>query len=823
MATVIFTNAYHTDDFWTERAEPTVTATSTTYEFVNASGFSVRVTGTGFTFDLNDDPDGGNYTSITVFSDTGFATQLASYSSATDIDFATYFTSGGLTALAGADTITGSSGNDTLRGYGGADALDGGGGDDAYTFLSGDVPSGEVISDTGGSGTDTLQLFGSTDFTAATTIAGIEALFIVGAHTATFNASQFGVGLIDTDLAVSGIDGNTQTVAILGALSFSAAAWTFASWEATDVISITGTAAADSITGSSQNDTITGGGGTDTLNGGDGSDVYRYANGDVVGNDSVNDTGLTSDTDVIELIGNATVIDFSSASVLNIEALRFTDVQTAQFDQAQLPGNLAVTGAAATGQAIIVEMTSGAFSAGGWSFIDWGTNDKVNIVGRVSGDTITGSNQEDIITGLGGADSINGGDSADTYQYGSTSEASGDSINDSGTNGVDRLFLFGDVNFTGASIANVEGVAFDGANTATFNAGQFGGGLLSTSFQVTGAGVTLQTIVVQNASNFSAANWNFSNWESVNVPTLDTLSIIGTNGGDTLTGSNAHDIISGGLGADVLRGGGGIDTLDGGEGSDIYDYGAFSDVIGGETITDTGTAGKDTIRLLGDVSFLPIAALTGIEAFVFTGDQDFQINSFPIFGVDFELTGSNGTAQSFTVSNANDFSVAGWTLKNWENSDTIILDGGGFGGIMIGSSKRDVINAFGGEDTLTGGLGKDTLSGGTEADIFDFNSAKESTKGVNRDVITDFSGVNALAPDLDQIDLTTIDAKTTKGGNQVFKFIGAQKFHHKAGELHVLNKGAFFLVEGDRNGDGKADFQIQVVSEAALAKDDFVL
>ena len=32
-----------------------------------------------------------------------------------------------------------------------------------------------------------------------------------------------------------------------------------------------------------------------------------------------------------------------------------------------------------------------------------------------------------------------------------------------------------------------------------------------------------------------------------------------------------------------------------------------------------------------------------------------------------------------------------------------------------------------------------------------------------------------------------------------------------------------FGVEGDRNGDGRADFQIQVSSEAALGKLDFLL
>jgi hypothetical protein len=51
----------------------------------------------------------------------------------------------------------------------------------------------------------------------------------------------------------------------------------------------------------------------------------------------------------------------------------------------------------------------------------------------------------------------------------------------------------------------------------------------------------------------------------------------------------------------------------------------------------------------------------------------------------------------------------------------------------------------------------------------------------------------------------------------------AQQFHHKTGELHVLHKSGFFMVEGDVNGDGRADFQIEVHSAAALAKADFIL
>ncbi len=386
------------------------------------------------------------------------------------------------------------------------------------------------------------------------------------------------------------------------------------------------------------------------------------------------------------------------------------------------------------------------------------------------------------------------------------------------------MSILGDVDFaaTSATIQNIEGLRISGAFTATFDASQFGTGLLPTDFQVTGVAGTVQNIVVNNASNFSVASWNFSSWEFFNQAELDVISVNGTNGADTLTGSSGRDVIFGDIGTDILRGGAGGDSFDGGEGSDIYDYGS-SDVVSGEEIDDSGTTGKDTVRFLDDVSFSAVTALNGIEAFLFTGEQEFRINSFPIFGQNFEITGSNATAQSFIVDNANNFDVSGWTFKNWETSDTLTLNGTSVGGTMTGSSQRDIIDGQQGEDILIGGRGKDILTGGSEKDIFDFNSPKDSAKGANRDVITDFSGLNALTPEFDLIDLSTIDARTTRAGNQKFKFIGAQKFHDRAGELHVLNKGAFFLVEGDRNGDGRADFQIQVSSEAALAKGDFIL
>jgi Ca2+-binding RTX toxin-like protein len=162
-----------------------------------------------------------------------------------------------------------------------------------------------------------------------------------------------------------------------------------------------------------------------------------------------------------------------------------------------------------------------------------------------------------------------------------------------------------------------------------------------------------------------------------------------------------------------------------------------------------------------------------------------------------------------------------------DGNDGIINFGGVIEGAVNLGGGNDTFNGFGGNvmgairggsgnDTLIGGRGGDELWGEGDSDVFKFVNVKETGKAGSRDTIMDFSDVEG-----DLIDLINIDAK--KGpGNQDFKFIGAQKFHDKAGELHVLNKGTFFLIEGDINGDGRADFQIQVTSNAPLEKGDFL-
>ena len=129
---------------------------------------------------------------------------------------------------------------------------------------------------------------------------------------------------------------------------------------------------------------------------------------------------------------------------------------------------------------------------------------------------------------------------------------------------------------------------------------------------------------------------------------------------------------------------------------------------------------------------------------------------------------------------------------------------------------NDDLHGGQGNDYLWGGQGQDDFWGDAGGDHFVFNLKSDSVKGANRDVIHDFVRFE------DEIDLSAIDAKSGVG-NHKFKWIGKQGFHHKKGELHYVKKAGFVLVEGDVNGDAKADFQIAVLGVTKLSGLDFDL
>jgi uncharacterized protein (DUF2141 family) len=181
---------------------------------------------------------------------------------------------------------------------------------------------------------------------------------------------------------------------------------------------------------------------------------------------------------------------------------------------------------------------------------------------------------------------------------------------------------------------------------------------------------------------------------------------------------------------------------------------------------------------------------------------------------------------------------------------TAVLDiftGNGAANLLKGSNDRDIFRGLGGNDTLlglggnddlTGGLGADRQTGGLGKDTFFltslFDSAKSQSGLINgvfnaaqgsglRDIITDFTRGQ------DKLNLATIDANTKIGGNQAFTWRGTGNFTGVAGQLieRLYNPagtaGDKTIVYGDVNGDGKADFQIELTGLKVLAASDFAL
>jgi serralysin len=137
---------------------------------------------------------------------------------------------------------------------------------------------------------------------------------------------------------------------------------------------------------------------------------------------------------------------------------------------------------------------------------------------------------------------------------------------------------------------------------------------------------------------------------------------------------------------------------------------------------------------------------------------------------------------------------------------------------LAGGAGKDKLDGAAGDDSLRGDAGRDTLTGGSGDDTFVFAAVGDSgTKGTTRDTILDFS----IADDL--ISLKAIDADETKGGNQAFAFAGKGGFTDTAGELVYKVSGGHTIVSGDVDGNGKADFSIDLVGKLALDADDFLL
>ena len=172
----------------------------------------------------------------------------------------------------------------------------------------------------------------------------------------------------------------------------------------------------------------------------------------------------------------------------------------------------------------------------------------------------------------------------------------------------------------------------------------------------------------------------------------------GTDGSDRLIGfDDVDDTLDGGLGSDDMRGGGGDDTY-------VYEIGD-----GNDTIFDTG--GTDRI-VFGDVI---VSELVG-----FARDGDTLVIRFGQFGGSLAIIDalSNGTG----------------AIESFVFADGVTLTSSQLLQVLTSGQQTagdDVVRAFEGGQTITGGAGDDFLAGGSGADTYVYRA------GDGRDVILD--------------------------------------------------------------------------------------
>ena len=245
------------------------------------------------------------------------------------------------------------------------------------------------------------------------------------------------------------------------------------------------------------------------------------------------------------------------------------------------------------------------------------------------------------------------------------------------------------------------------------------------------------------------------------------------------------------------------------------------DVFDG-AILDMNDDGTFTLNVNNAFEFIPEGEN---EAFDFTytiedaqGDRDTATGTFTFTGIDNNdtYTGTNGD-DDFSTGMGDDTlkGRAGNDMLSGENGEDTLF-GGSEDDTLRGGKDDDVLKGQSGSDVLDGGRNRDKLFGGSEDDIFDFNKTTESKVGSARDIIFD------LERGLDQIDVKDIDAKKSKSGDQKFKWIGKDDFTGKEGQLRYEDKGAKVFVQGDVNGNGKANFEI-MVKVGRVGEDDFIL
>lgn len=712
-----------------------------------------------------------------------------------------------VTCTSGDDAKVGTGASENIYALAGNDTVDGAGGDDV---ISGGLGDDQMV---GGAGNDFLDGGDGQDLAVFTGKSGDYAVMQLA--DGGFEVKDLRAGAPD------GVDSvhNVETLQFAdGAFAASALATGGAEIHGSshdDVISTTAappgqplaTAEADVIWGGAGDDTIKSGAGNDTIHDGADNDIVDAGAGDDLiyvegGSDEINggagiDTvvlsGLDTDYQVVAGGDGWKVTDLRTGSpdgltqLANVEKLAFSNTTVVLAGSVNLVPT--VTGGTFGAQYVEPGAPAGVVAlTGGIDFTDANAGDThlVSVIG-VTGDT-TGVTFTPVLAGeptSGAAGHVNWTLNVDTAAIDSMAEGQVRNltytvqIKDAAGGSVDQAVNF---KITGTNDAPTLAVPLADASLTAGSAFSYKAPA-GTFADVDGDSLTLTAKLADGSAlpawlSFDAATGAFSGTPTVagvldvkviatdagglSVSDVVTLTI-GEKPGLALTGTSGADQLTGASTADTLSGLSGADSLSGGAGDDLLEGGAGNDVL-------DGGAGLDMASYAGATS---------------------------------------GVTVNLSIAKSQDTSGAGKdTLANIEQ-----LRGSAFADRLTGDAKANLLEGGGGKDTLTGGDGADGLRGGAGADLF-VVSALSHSKTTAADTIYDFSHAEG-----DRIDLSGIDA-VAGGKDNAFTLAGA--FGHKAGELVSVLSQDHYVVQGDVNGDGVADFAINVFSQTSLVAADFV-
>jgi Ca2+-binding RTX toxin-like protein len=753
-----------------------------------------------------------------------------------------------LTGTAGDDAINGLGGDDTLIGLGGDDSLSGGTGDDTL-----DGGAGDDTLD-GGTGTNTASY---ADATSAVTVSlllegSAQATGGAGADTLSNIQNLIGSAFDDHltgDANNNVLDGGAGNDTLDGGAGTDTASYADATSKVSVNLGVQGSAqntggggidtliSIENVIGSAYGDVLYaanagggalyGGGGDDTIFAGAGPDTIDGGAGTANWADYYQG-GITSGVTVnLNLEGSSQNTGGGGSDVLaniqNVQGSSYDDVLIGDAHNNNLqgragddtldggggddvlnggPGINTATYADATSAVTVSLLLQGSPQATGGA----GSDTLVGI------QNLTGSNFNDVLTGDANANVLNGGSGDDTI----TGGAGNDTV-DGGT-GTDVFVVSGPkANYTLTPLGG-------GAYSLTDNVGTDGTDRLTGIEKIQFSDVLFSMGINGTAGNDSIAG------------TSGDDVIYGLAGDDTLVGLAGDDQLYGGDGDDTLDGGAGNDTLDGGTGNNTATYasaGAGVTVsLAVATAQATGGAGSDTLvniqnligsgfgdHLTGDGGNNALYGGAGPDSLNGGAGDDTLLGGA---GADTLVGGGGVDTASYADATAAvtvSLAVSGAQNTLGGGTDTLTgisnLTGSNFNDSLTGSSGNNVLIGGAGADTLVGGLGADTLTGGLGADRFAFRALSDSTVATP-DTITDFTHAQG-----DVIALAAIDANTKVSGDQAFTLTAS--FTHAAGQLIEVAQSGGWLVEGDVNGDGVADFAIMVDTATKLVVGDFVL